>query len=294
MSAPPGPVAVTGAAGFLGRTLCAQLAARGVEVRPLVRDPAAFSLAGASRPARCDLPDVLDESALAGAGAVVHCAYATREPDQSRARRVNEDGTRRVLDASRRAGVPSFVFVSTVAAYAGAPSYYARSKFELEGLLDPGRDAIVRPGLIMGRGGHGLFQQLLDNMRRLHVVPLFGGGRQPVQTVHVDDLCQALGRVLERSLHGAFNVAEPVPITFRDFLGAMAERSGTRCLFLPLPDRPALAGVRMIEALRLPFPLRSESILGLQGMRAVETADDLRRLGIRVRTATESLADIFP
>src|SRR5262249_39172224 len=166
MSAPPGPVAVTGAAGFLGRALCAQLLARGVEVRPLVRDPGAFSLAGAARPARCDLPDVLDESALAGAGAIVHCAYATREPDHARARRVNEDGTRRLLEVSRRAGVPSFVFVSTVAAYEGAPSYYARSKFELERLFDPDRDAIVRPGLIVGRGGNGLFQQLLDNMRR--------------------------------------------------------------------------------------------------------------------------------
>src|SRR5262249_12216859 len=69
-------VAVTGASGFLGRALCAHLAARGVETRPLVRDPAAFSLTGASRAARCDLPDVLDESALAGAAAVVHCAYA--------------------------------------------------------------------------------------------------------------------------------------------------------------------------------------------------------------------------
>jgi nucleoside-diphosphate-sugar epimerase len=293
MSPAPRVVAVTGASGFLGRALCAHLAARGTEVRPLVRDPAAFALAGAARPARCDLPDVLDESALAGAQAVVHCAYATREPDQARARRVNEDGTRRLLDASRRAGVPSFVFVSTVAAYSGAPSYYARSKFELEALLDPDRDAIVRPGLIIGRGGNGLFQQLLDNMRRLHVVPLFGGGRQPVQTVHLDDLCEAIARVLERDLRGGFNVAEPIPIRFREFLTAMAARSRTRCLLLPLPARPALAAVRTIEAMRLPFPLRSESILGLQGMRAVETASDLRRLGLRARSAGESLADVF-
>ena len=293
MSPAPRIVAVTGASGFLGRALCAHLAARGTEVRPLVRDPAAFALAGSARPVRCDLPDVLDESALAGAQAVVHCAYATREPDQARARRVNEDGTRRLLDASRRAGVPSFVFVSTVAAYAGAPSYYARSKFELEALLDPDRDAIVRPGLIIGRGGNGLFQQLLDNMRRLHVVPLFGGGRQPVQTVHLDDLCEAIARVLERDLRGGFNVAEPIPIRFREFLTAMAARSRTRCLLLPLPARPALAAVRTIEAMRLPFPLRSESILGLQGMRAVETASDLRRLGLRVRSAGESLADVF-
>ena len=87
-----------------------------------------------------------------------------------------------------------------MAAYEGAPSYYARSKWMLERLLDPARDVVVRPVLIVGRGGHVLFQQLLDNMRRLHVVPVFGGGRQPVQTVYLDDLCEAIGRVLERDL----------------------------------------------------------------------------------------------
>ena len=293
MSAASRAVAVTGASGFLGRALCVRLAARGFRVRPLVRDPAAFSLPGVAGAARCDLPAVLDESALAGASAIVHCAYATRETDLERAQRVNEDGTRLVLDAARRVGVPRFVLVSTVAAYEGAPSYYSRSKWMLERLLDPARDVVIRPGLIVGRGGHGLFQQLLDNMRRLHVVPVFGRGRQPVQTVYLDDLCEAIGRVLERDLDGAFNVAEPVPVTFRDFLRAMAARSGTRCVFVPLPERPVLAAVRMLEALRVPFPLRSESILGLRGMRTVETADALRRLGMRVRTAGESLAEVF-
>ena len=49
MSAAPRAVAVTGASGFLGRALCRHLAARGIEVRPLVRDPAGFSLAGTAR-----------------------------------------------------------------------------------------------------------------------------------------------------------------------------------------------------------------------------------------------------
>ena len=121
-------VVLTGASGLVGRALSAHLAARGWEVRALVRDPAAFGPPPAGiRVGRCDLPDTLDEALLAGADAVVHAAYATRETDRERARRVNEDGTRRLLEASRRAGVPRFLFVSTVAAHPDAPNYYARS-----------------------------------------------------------------------------------------------------------------------------------------------------------------------
>jgi nucleoside-diphosphate-sugar epimerase len=286
-------VAITGASGFLGGALCRALAARGWTVRALVRDPARFPAMPGVRPALCNLPDAIDESALMGADAVVHCAYATRETDPARARRVNEEGTRRLVEASRRAGVPHLIFVSTIAASPDAPNYYARSKHALEALLDPTRDAIVRPGLIIGRDGHGLFQQLLDNMRRLGIVPLFGGGNQPLQTVHVDDVCEAVARIIERGLTGAFNVAETDPPTLGAFLRAMADRLGRPVRFVRLPFGPVLAAVRTIEALRLPFPLRSESLLGLKGLRSVPVTDDLRRLDLRVRRAADSLADVL-
>jgi nucleoside-diphosphate-sugar epimerase len=185
------------------------------------------------------------------------------------------------------------LFVSTVAASPDAPNYYARSKHALEALFDPARDAIVRPGLIIGAGGHGLFQQLQDNLKGLGVVPLFDGGRQPLQTVHVDDVCEAIGRILEQGLTGAFNVAEPEPPSFAEFLRMLADRLGVRARFVPLPFGPVLAVVRAIEALRLPFPLRSESLLGLKGLQQLPVADDLKRLGLRARPAAESLADVL-
>jgi nucleoside-diphosphate-sugar epimerase len=287
-------VAVTGASGLIGRALCERLAGRGWQVRALVRDPAAFGAPPANvRVGRCDLPDTLDASLLEGAGGVVHCAYATRETDRERARRVNEDGTRRLLDASRRAQVPRFVFVSTVAAHPDAPNYYARSKHALESLFDPGRDLVVRPGLVLARQGQGIFQMMRDVARKLHVIPLFGGGRQPLQTVHLDDLCEGVARALERDLTGVVNLGEPAPLTLVAFLRAMVARLGVRCVFLPLPFGPVLAGLRVVEGLGLPFPLRSESVLGIKGLRQAPVADDLRRLELTLRSAEESLADVL-
>ena len=256
---------MTGASGLLGRHLCSDLSRRGWRVRALVRDPASCPpLPRGTRVGRCDLPDVLDEGLLEGLDVLVHGAWATRMADTAKARIVNEDGTRRILAAARSAGVGRFVFISSIAAGADAPSYYGRSKHAVEGLLDPERDLIVRPGLVLARQGQGLFQQMRDIMSRIHVMPLFGGGRQPLQTVHVDDLCEAVARALELDLTGALNVAEPDPAPLASFLRLLADRLGVRCLFLPLPFTPVLAGIRAFEALRVPFPLSSESLLGLK------------------------------
>jgi len=286
-------VAVTGASGFLGRPLCARLLRGGHEVRALVRDPEGFARTmPAVRVGRCVLPDEIDEALLRGADVVVHAAWATRETDQRRARRVNEDGTRRLFEVARRCGVPRVVFVSTVAAAADAPSFYARSKYAMEALCDPQRDLVLRPGLILAREGTGLFQQLARAARVFHVVPLFGGGRQPLQTVHVDDLCEGIVRALERELGGALNCAEPHPLDVRAFFRVMTRQLGIRAVFVPLPFGPVLLLLRLAEALRVPLPLRAESLRGLAGLRQVPVADDLRRLELRVRSAAESLAGL--
>lgn len=286
-------VAVTGASGFLGRPLCARLRRGGHDVRALVRDPAAFARAEPGvRAARCDLPDTVDETALAGIDALVHAAWATRETDVERARRVNEDGMRRLLEAARRAGVPRVVFVSTVAVSPAAPNFYARSKHAMEALCDPHRDLVVRPGLILARHGTGLFPQLVASARRLHVVPLFGGGRQPLQTVHLDDCCEGIVRAVERGLTGAITVADPDPPDVRTFFRQMVERLGIRAVFVPLPFGPVLLALRALERLGVRAPLRAESLLGLKGLQQLPSADDLRRLDLRVRSAAESLADL--
>jgi nucleoside-diphosphate-sugar epimerase len=285
-----GRIAVTGAGGFLGRYLCRHLAAGGAVVRGLARDPAAVrALLPGIEVAACDLPDGLDPAGLAGCDVLVHAAYATKETDPSRMRAVNEVGSERLFAMARAQGVRQIVFISTVAADPSAPNYYARSKAAVEALCDPQRDLIIRPGLILGREGQGLFQQMRGLMRALHVVPLFGGGRQPLQTVYVDDVCSAVERSLALGLTGALNVAEPAPLSLGDFLRAVGRTHGIRCLFLPLPFAPALWVVQRLERAGVPFPLRSESLLGMKALRAVPVEADLARLGIRVTPAAESL-----
>jgi NADH dehydrogenase len=263
-------------------------------VRALARDPSAATFREPGiRPFACVLPDTIPREAFAGADLVVHCAYATRHRDLAQAGRINDLGTRLLIGLTREARA-RFLFISSQSAHETAVSYYGRSKLALEKLLAPASDVAIRPGLVLGGGRAGLFTRMCESLRQSKVIPLFGGGRQPLQTVHIDDLCAAIGTVALRRMTGTYTVAEPVPIPMRGFLELLAVRLGRRPIFVPLPMAPAYAAFRALEAMRIPFPVSSENLLGLRQMRAVDTRRDLERLGVRARPAAESLDVIFP
>lgn len=280
-------VAITGASGMLGSALCRTFLARGWRVHALVR-PGRPAPEGTVAYA-CDLPGMLDESGLRGCDAVIHCAYQTRSTTRAEAVAVNERGTERLIRASRWAGAGRLVFVSSIAAHSGARSYYATSKHTLEARLNPAVDVVIRPGLVVARGG--LFERLLRAIGSRGVAPIVGAS-VPVQAVHIDDLCGAFVRAIEMNSVGSLTIADPEQIRFGELLGLAARRFGRRAVLIPVPATLAWAGLRALEAAGVRGPFSSDSILGLMSTRMVDTRPDLRKLGISVRGAAQAVEDL--
>ena len=177
-----------------------------------------------------------------------------------------------------------------MSAHGKAESFYGRSKLDVEALLDPEKDVALRPGHNVGPGG--VFWRQAEQIARLPFIPLFFGGRQELQTVAREDVCEVLRVLAEGDLTGVLAFAEVEPVTLRSFYGAIARALGKRPRFLRLPGPLALWALLAAERIGFRLPLSSDNLLGLKRLRAFDVAADVERVGVRPRTMQESLVGV--
>ncbi|MEU1723089.1 NAD(P)-dependent oxidoreductase [Nonomuraea sp. NPDC005692] len=251
-------VLLAGATGAIGLPLLSALAASGHEVVAVVRDPAKRRLV-ADRGADAVVADVLDRDALLraldghAADVVMHQATALR--DASRRLRpddptlaLRDRGTAHLLDAARAVGARRFVTqslitgygyrdhgdrvlteddefgvrVGTVADLVTDSSVAAESQvFNAAGI----EGIALRYGMFYGRNA---FSDLFADLMRRRAPVLPRGKTGTTSFVHVDDAAAAAVAAMERGGAGqAYNIVDDRPMSWRDFLTAVARAHGT-------------------------------------------------------------------
>jgi nucleoside-diphosphate-sugar epimerase len=246
-------VHVTGATGRSGLALARALAARGVEVVPVVRDAARWRATGLPFAARCaDLgDDVALAAALADASHVANTAHARHAPA--------------ILAAAPASA--KLVLMGSTRRFTQWPDDHGRGVIAGEAaLMGSGRDGVIlHPTMIYGAEGEDNVQRLAALARRLPVLPLPGGGRSLVQPIHQDDVTACLLAALARPWRGPHSVvvAGPVPMAYADFVREVARAAGVRAPRIvavpawmlmaatPLTLLPGLPRIRPAEIRRL-------------------------------------------
>lgn len=128
-------VLVTGGTGVVGTEVVSRLLERDADVRILSRRARPEVPAGVDS-VRGDLDSGAGlEEAVRGVDAVVHCASATELPTYRAAKRVDVEGTRRLVEAARASGEPRIVHISIVG-IDRIPLGYYRAKLEAERVVE--------------------------------------------------------------------------------------------------------------------------------------------------------------
>ncbi|VAW76799.1 FIG010773: NAD-dependent epimerase/dehydratase [hydrothermal vent metagenome] len=187
-------IAITGAGGFIGRSICRHLHAQGWRVRLLMRSPERASLFD-DIDAEIVHGDLHDENALAtlvdGAYAVIHCAGVVRGASQQDFDAVNVEGLSRLLEAIQGVAVsPRLFALSSLAAREPGLSFYAASKRRGEQLLEQQSDSLnwfaLRPPAVYGPGDREMLPLFRAMAKGFAPVP--GKRTSRFSMVYVDDI----------------------------------------------------------------------------------------------------------
>ena len=265
-------VLVTGATGFLGRRVVAELLARHHQVRCLVHSPGRERLLD-GWDVDIHYGNIMDGDSISQAmydvQSVVHLVGIIRARRGLSFDQVHRQGTANVAEAASVGRAREIIYVSALGATPNPAYPYLHSKHQGElRIINSGIPfTILRPSVIFGPGDE--FLTALAGLVRLGpVVPVIGSGRNRLQPVALDDVAHCIADSVGNSLvkGKTLSLGGPNRLSYNDLL-----------------DEVALVMGRSIRRIHIPVVLAQPLIAVLQGLlpRAPMTTGQLKMLGIR-------------
>jgi UDP-glucose 4-epimerase len=296
-------VLVTGASGFIGRSLVAALAKEGYPVRAAARGPEAIPpAAGVTPVALPDLARPVDWAGLlGGVSHVVHLAGLAHAPGvlaDDVYMRINALAAGELAEAAARGKVQRLIFVSSVRAQAGlsadhaitetdvpAPTdAYGRSKREAERLIEASGApfTILRPAVVYGPGVKGNIASLATLAKTPMPLP-FANLDNRRSLLALKNFIAAVSLVLrvERAANETFLVADAEPISVANLVSAMREGLGRPPLLVGVPQGAVKRLMRSFgkeaewERISGSFVIDASKLMGIGWRPSISTHDGI-------------------
>jgi nucleoside-diphosphate-sugar epimerase len=232
-------VALTGATGFVGSHVLAELQGHGYDVTALVRDDKQAEVV-AARGATPAVVDLYDQAAVVSLLGDTDGAIHTASPGDATSANLDSAVADAAIDALAGTGKP-YIQISGLWIYGdnlaitedspiNAPALVAwKEPIERRVLGTAGlRGVVIVSGTAYGDGGGGIpglvLGSPLDNAGNLIML---GSGQQHWATVHVADLADVFRRALENdSAHGRYVIGNGTTATLAELTGAAAVAVG--------------------------------------------------------------------
>lgn len=286
-------VLVTGASGFVGRSVVRTLLSEGFSVRALVHRSSLSALTEHPHMVIIDGDMKDDASILAatrGADAVVH--LAARKSDEADSEMVNVAGAKRLVNACERSGVKFIVNIGTQSSKLAHRGIYGQTKAEADEILETSsiRTVTLRCSLVYGGAGSGVFQSILS-FAKLPMVPVIGNGEYRFRPIHRDDLARAIVNVLRApDARGRYDAGGTDLISFNDLVRMILREQGIRRPLFHLPVKIALFIAKKTTFMKRP-PLTVSNVLGAAEDVPMNVEPFLRDFGVQPRPFAQGLKE---
>jgi nucleoside-diphosphate-sugar epimerase len=241
-------ILVTGATGFIGKNIVADLLKEGHEIFALVRGTSKSGFLQ-NKGVKLVYGDITDPESLDAVsekfGVVFHCAAFVDNKDWKKLWAVNVTGTENVCKLCLRLKVPKLVYLSSVAVVSGhfqvplveelpysSINLYGRSKIEAEKIVWDYRkkglsSAILRPPMVYGEEEPHLLKLIMFLVKH-RIFPIIDGGKNKLHLGYVKNVSQAAVMAMHDDgfLEGAFFVADKEVLSVLEIYSAFAQGIG--------------------------------------------------------------------
>jgi NADH dehydrogenase len=236
-----GKVTVFGGTGFLGRRVVQRLLERDFSVRVAARHPEHAAALFPEVQIEAIHADVNDDRSVApavtGIEGVVNAVSLYVESGRQTFHSVHVEGAARVARLAREAGVERFIHVSGIGSDAGSASPYIHCRGEGEKVVREAFPAtmLIRPSVMFGQGDAFLVP-IARLLRHLPVFLLFGRGQTRLQPAHVEDVANAIAKMMQSPQPAiCYELGGPRIYTYRSLLEVIARHLGKKPLLVPMP-----------------------------------------------------------
>jgi uncharacterized protein YbjT (DUF2867 family) len=295
-------VTVFGGTGFLGRRVVRHLRDKGVPVRIASRHPERGGELFGAENAQIEsiAADVHDERSIAraisGASGVVNAVSLYVEQGKATFDSVHVRAAERIASKLNHSGVERLVHVSGIGADAESNSPYvsSRGRGELAVRAAFGNVTFIRPAVMFGPAD-AFLTVIARILRWVPFYPMFGEGRTRLQPAYVEDVAEAIARVLQDSeTRGTtLECGGPRVYSYEELLKTVARQMNRKVVLFPLPFAAWHLLARISEF--LPNPPLTQNQVELMEIDNVARNDvpGFDRVNIAPRTIEEILPSIL-
>jgi len=223
---------------------------------------------------------------------------------------INEEGTRRILEAMAHQGIKKFIFYSSVAVYGEVSACsseatplnpandYGESKLAAERLIaqwlneDASRQAlVVRPAVVFGPNNYANMYKLIDTIYKRRYISV-GPGDNVKSACYVENLVAMTVFLMEKMTPGlaVYNYSDYAHLTSQEVVDIIYACLGRKPSRLRVPLKPVLVVTGVVDLLakltRINFPITANRIKKLN-MRTCHGSDKVRALGFKQKITLE-------
>ncbi|GAA5528907.1 complex I NDUFA9 subunit family protein [Herpetosiphon gulosus] len=216
---------LTGASGFIGRHVAAELSQAGHQLTCLVRQkpPTPINSAAQYVVAEWLKPATwLDQ--LAEHDIVINCVGMLRESRQASFQAVHTDIPIALFKAAAQHKLQKIIQISALGAEVTAPQAFVRSKALADQFLiqQPIPWVVLRPSFVYGAGCYSI--ELFRRLACLPITPILGDGHYQVQPIQIGDLVRAIKQTVEKPTiaNCIIEAGGGEQLSFRQLLGRLA------------------------------------------------------------------------